>query len=60
MAARCGWAATFHLTATLDATHGKILSQSPTDATRFWWHLYVLTEETMDLPLGCLQGGLRA
>ena len=26
--------------ATLEATHGQILSQSPTDATRFWWHLY--------------------
>ena len=25
---------------TLEATHGQILSQSPTDATRFWWHLY--------------------
>jgi len=24
-----------------DATRiGQILSQSPTDATRFWWHLY--------------------
>ena len=21
------------------ATQGQILSQSPTDATRFWWHL---------------------
>ena len=25
---------------TLEATHGQILSQFPTDATRFWWHLY--------------------
>ena len=25
---------------TLQATQGQILSQSPTDATRFWWHLY--------------------
>jgi len=25
---------------TLEATQGQILSQSPTDATRFWWHLY--------------------
>ena len=25
---------------TLEATQGKIFSQSPTDATRFWWHLY--------------------
>jgi len=25
---------------TLEATQGKISSQSPTDATRFWWHLY--------------------
>ena len=28
------------LGAALEATQGKILSQSPTDATRFWWHLY--------------------
>ena len=26
--------------ATLEATQGQILSQSLTDATRFWWHLY--------------------
>jgi len=26
--------------ATLEVTQGQILSQSPTDATRFWWHLY--------------------
>ena len=26
--------------AALEATQGQILSQSPTDATRFWWHLY--------------------
>jgi len=26
--------------ATLEATQGQILSQSHTDATRFWWHLY--------------------
>ena len=25
---------------TLEATQGPILSQSPTDAIRFWWHLY--------------------
>ena len=25
---------------TLEATQGRILSQSPTDATRFWGHLY--------------------
>ena len=25
---------------TLEVTQGQILSQSPTDATRFWWHLY--------------------
>ena len=25
---------------TREATQGQILSQSPTDATRFWWHLY--------------------
>jgi len=23
----------------LEGTQGKILTQSPTDATRFWWHL---------------------
>jgi hypothetical protein len=22
------------------ATQGQVLSQSPTDATRFWWYLY--------------------
>jgi len=27
-------------TPTLEVTQGQILSQSPTDATRFWWHLY--------------------
>ena len=26
--------------ATLDVPQGQILSQYPTDATRFWWHLY--------------------
>ena len=25
--------------ATLEATQGQILSQSPTDATRFWWRV---------------------
>jgi len=25
---------------TLSATQWQIISQSPTDATRFWWHLY--------------------
>ena len=25
---------------TLEETQGQILSQSPTDATRFWWHFY--------------------
>ena len=25
---------------TLEASQRQILSQSPTDATRFWWHLY--------------------
>ena len=25
---------------TLEVTQGQMLSQSPTDATRFWWHLY--------------------
>ena len=28
------------LVATLEVTQGQILSQSPTDVTRFWWHLY--------------------
>ena len=32
--------ASLGLTTTLEATQGQILSQSPTDATRFWWHLY--------------------
>ena len=26
--------------AALEATQRQILIQSPTDATRFWWHLY--------------------
>jgi len=25
---------------TLEVTQGQILSQYPTYATRFWWHLY--------------------
>jgi len=25
---------------TLEAAQGGILSQSPTDATRIWWHFY--------------------
>ena len=25
---------------TLEATQGQIFSQSPTEAIRFWWHLY--------------------
>ena len=29
----------FQLYATLQVTRGQILSQSPKDATRFWWHL---------------------
>ena len=29
-----------HTISTLEATQGQILSQSPTDATQFWWHLY--------------------
>jgi len=31
--------ANFALCATLESTQGQILSQSPTDATRSWWHL---------------------
>ena len=27
-------------TPTLEAAQGQILSQSPTDATRFWWHFF--------------------
>ena len=43
---------------TLEVTQGQISSQSPTDATRFWWHfLRELTKETINLPLGCLRGG---
>ena len=30
----------YSLEATLEGTQGQILSQSPTYATRFWWHLY--------------------
>ena len=26
--------------ATLEATQEQMVSQSPTDTTRFWWHLY--------------------
>jgi len=26
--------------ATLEATQGQMLSQSPTDANPFWWHVY--------------------
>jgi len=44
--------------AALEATQGQIPSQSPTDAASggvaFEWEL---TEETIFLPLGCLQGG---
>ena len=40
---------------TLEVAQGKIVGQSPTDATRFWWHS--LTKEIINLPLGCLQGG---
>ena len=46
------------LQATLEATQWQILCQSPTDATfgevAFEWEL---TKETINLPLGCLQGG---
>ena len=45
------------LYATLDVTHGQILSQSPTDTTlvAFVWES---TQETINLPLSCLQGGV--
>ena len=33
-------AITAQVSSTPEATQGQILSQSPTDATRFWWHLY--------------------
>jgi len=33
-------ASTSHSISTLEVTQGQILSQSPTDATRFWWHMY--------------------
>ena len=42
---------------TLEIAQGQILSQSHTDAIRFWWHLQ-LTKETINLPLGRLQGGV--
>ena len=54
---------------TLEVTQEHISSQSPIDATRFWRHLYgswlkhgrfqnsPLAQETINLPLGCLQGG---
>ena len=29
-----------HSQATLEVTQERILNQSSTDATRFWWHLY--------------------
>ena len=29
-----------HLSSTLEVTQGQILSQSPTDTSRFWWHVY--------------------
>ena len=46
------------LLTTLEATQGQNLSQSPTDATSGRQHLNgTLTEETIYLPLGCLQGG---
>ena len=35
-----GTIANFAAGTTLEATQGQILSQSPTDATRFWWRLY--------------------
>jgi len=38
--ATCARGACLRACTTLEATHGQILSQSPTDATRFWWHLY--------------------
>ena len=43
----------------MEATHGQIFCQSPTDGTlrevAFEWEL---TNETIYLPLGCLQSGL--
>ena len=49
------------LQSTLEATQGQISSQSPTDDTSgrevaIEWDL---TTQTMFLPLGCLQGGVR-
>jgi len=39
--------------ATLEVTHGQILSQSPTEVAFVW----ELSKETVVLPLVCLQGG---
>ena len=36
----------------LEVTQGQILSQSPTDATRLWWHVWELTKATINFPLG--------
>jgi len=52
--ASCTNARSVLLLTALEVTQGQILSQSPTDATRFWWEL---TKETIDLHLGCIQGG---
>ena len=38
--AGCGGAVGSGCHATLEETQGQIFSQSPTDATRFWWNLY--------------------
>ena len=48
-----GWRGT-----TLEATQGEILSQFPTDATRFWWHLCgSYLKKIIDLPISCFRGG---
>jgi len=45
---------------TLEATQVQISSQISTDATSGRWHFeWELTEETIYLPLGSLQGGLQ-
>ena len=49
---RCLW----RCRSTLEATQGQILSQSPKYYLREVVFVWELTKETIDLPLGCLQG----
>ena len=47
---------------TIEVTEGQISSQSPRDATQFTIQIVAFvwqwTEEAINLPLGCLQGGV--